>query len=268
MPSWARIDNVDATACATASGLATGANSTAQTPSGNPSTRDHASSAARRVFPTPPTPVSVTSRCRVTSPEVVQFVMAAHEARDRLGDVPLAGLFGAVVYGDGVLEGGEVLGGVEARLVAQQGPVLARRAQRVALAAAAVQPEHQRPPRPLPARMLGSDGAGLAHRRLAATRLQEGLGVGLAGVQAQLLQPRRLPLRPPFVTELRERVAPPEAQRLLQPGERRLGAVCEAGQRLAQGRLEALHVGCAWLEAQPVAGRGSLHTDRRRQPPQ
>jgi hypothetical protein len=41
-------------------------------------------------------------------------------------DVPDAGGFGGVVSGDGLLEGDEVLGGVEARLVPQPGPVLAR----------------------------------------------------------------------------------------------------------------------------------------------
>ena len=164
-------------------------------------------------------------------------------------------------------EGGEVLRGVEAELVSEPGPVLARGAQRFALPAAAMQPDHQRPPGPLPARMVRRDRPGLAHRRLAATQPQEGLGVGLAGKHAQLLQPRRLPLRPPLPSELRERVAPPEAQRLLQPRQRRLGAVRETRQRLAQGRLETLHVDRARLQAQPVARRGGLQTDRRRQQP-
>ena len=128
-----------------------------------------------------------------------------------------------------------------------------------------MQAEHQRPPRPLAARMVRGDGSGLAHCRLAATQPQQSLGVGLAGMQAQLLQPRRLPLRPPLPSELRERVALPETQRFLQPRERRLWSVRETRQRLAQGRLEALHIDRARVQAQPVARRGGLQTDRRRQ---
>ena len=56
MPSTA------ATASGTAAGSATAASSKNQTPSGNSSARRAATSKARRVLPTPPTPVSVTSR--------------------------------------------------------------------------------------------------------------------------------------------------------------------------------------------------------------
>ncbi len=57
MPSTA------ATASGTAAGSATAANSKTQTPSGNSSARRAATSNARRVLPTPPTPVNVTNRC-------------------------------------------------------------------------------------------------------------------------------------------------------------------------------------------------------------
>ena len=181
--------------------------------------------------------------------EVAQFVFAAYEACERRGDVATAGVFGGLVDGDGVLEGGEIVGRVEAGLIPQTAPVLARRPQRVSLAAAAMQPDHQGPPGPLPVRMVRRDRPRLAHRRLAATQRQQGLGVGLPGMEAQLFQPRRLPLRPPLLSELGERVAPPQAQRRLQPRQRRLGTLRKARQRIAKGRLETLHVGGAGFRA-------------------
>src|ERR1700736_1613082 len=57
MPSTA------ATASGTAAGSVTAANSKNQVPSGNSSLSRAAASKARRVLPTPPTPVNVTSRC-------------------------------------------------------------------------------------------------------------------------------------------------------------------------------------------------------------
>ncbi len=56
MPSTA------ATASGTAAGSATAASSKNQTPSGNSSASRAATSSARRVLPTPPTPVNVTNR--------------------------------------------------------------------------------------------------------------------------------------------------------------------------------------------------------------
>ncbi len=95
-----------------------------------------------------------------------------------------------------------------------------RRSQRLALAAAAVQGQDQDPPRPLPARMVGRDGPGLADGGLVAAQRQQDLGAGLAGVQSTLLQPGRLPSGPPFVAELGVRVARPAGQRPLQPRQR------------------------------------------------
>ena len=57
MPSTA------ATASGTAAGSVTAASSKTQTPSGNSSASRAATSIARRVLPTPPTPVNVTNRC-------------------------------------------------------------------------------------------------------------------------------------------------------------------------------------------------------------
>lgn len=66
-PACGATSNVDAIACTAASGSATGASSTNQTPSGNFSAAAAAASIDSRVFPTPPGPTNVTSRCESTS---------------------------------------------------------------------------------------------------------------------------------------------------------------------------------------------------------
>ncbi len=62
-PACAVIPNADATASGTAAGSPTGANSTNHTPSPKSGTNSAATWTARRVLPTPPTPVNVTNRC-------------------------------------------------------------------------------------------------------------------------------------------------------------------------------------------------------------
>ena len=62
MPAWGVTPNTAATASGTAAGSPTGANSTSHTPSENSPVSSAATCTARRVFPTPPTPVRVTSR--------------------------------------------------------------------------------------------------------------------------------------------------------------------------------------------------------------
>ena len=61
------IPSTAATASGAAAGSVTAANSKSQTPSGNSSARCPATSSARRVLPTPPTPVNVTNRCARTA---------------------------------------------------------------------------------------------------------------------------------------------------------------------------------------------------------
>ena len=65
-PAWGVTPNAPATTSGTAAGSPTGANSTSHTPSGNSAASSAATCTARRVLPTPPTPVRVTSRCART----------------------------------------------------------------------------------------------------------------------------------------------------------------------------------------------------------
>ena len=67
LPGCWVMPRIAATASGTAAGSPTGASSKSQTPSGNSSARRVATSVARRVLPTPPTPVKVTSRCDFSS---------------------------------------------------------------------------------------------------------------------------------------------------------------------------------------------------------
>ena len=63
LPGCWVMPNTAATASGTAAGSVTAASSKTQTPSGNSSPSRPATSNARRVLPTPPTPVNVTNRC-------------------------------------------------------------------------------------------------------------------------------------------------------------------------------------------------------------
>ena len=70
-----------ATASGTAAGSPTGASSTSHTPSGNSAASSAATCTARRVLPTPPTPVRVTSRCGPHQlGQLLHLVVAPHEA--------------------------------------------------------------------------------------------------------------------------------------------------------------------------------------------
>ena len=91
--------------------------------------------------------------------------------------------------------------------------------QRVGLPARPVQRHHQLAPEPLPGRVGGHQPLQLPHQPGVAAGGQAQLGQGLAGGQAQLLQPGRLGLGPRPVGELGQRRAPPQPQRRLQqPG--------------------------------------------------
>ena len=80
MPSTA------ATASGTAAGSVTAASSKTQTPSGNSSARPRRDLGARRVLPTPPTPVSVTNRCACSAAcDLGDLGLASDEARGPRG---------------------------------------------------------------------------------------------------------------------------------------------------------------------------------------
>ena len=110
------------------------------------------------------------------------------------------------------LEGSELVRRVEAHLLAEQRAVLVGPAQRLALAPGTVQGDEEDPPRALSPRVLSGERLRLAGRPLVETQRQQRGQPCLAGVLAQLAQPRHLRLRPPLVGELGEGLALPLGQ--------------------------------------------------------
>ena len=82
-PTSASTPSAAAIASATPAESPSGAKSAMYTPSANSPNNDRPTSTARRVFPTPPAPTIVTTRCRRTSAVVASISVAATEERGR-----------------------------------------------------------------------------------------------------------------------------------------------------------------------------------------
>ena len=141
--------------------------------------------------------------------------------------------------------------------------------ERLGLAAAAVQREHELAAEPLAQRMLVDERLELADELGALPEPEVGLDALLQAGEAPLLQPGDLSLGPLLVGEVGERRAAPEGEGLAQ---RRGRAGRVAGrQRRAPGRrqlLEAVEVEPPGRDVQEVArGRGSRSRRRRRRRP-
>ena len=130
--------------------------------------------------------------------------------------------------------------------------------QRIGLAAAAVQREHQLRVQPLAPRMLRPELSELGDQLAVASHRKVGLDAHLQRRQALLLKPRDLGRRERRGSDLGERRPAPQLQRRTQ---RRGSVVATSGrERLAavsDQTLEALSVELAGAHAQPVAGRRS-----------
>ena len=135
--------------------------------------------------------------------------------------------------------------------------------ERVGLAPAAVEREHQLRMHPLTPGMLGGEPLELADQLRVQTGREVGLDARLERGQALLLQARDLRRRERLVREIVQRRAAPERQRLAQNAARRLDA---AGGQLAAARgelvLEALRVELARRDPQAVARGGGLERSR------
>ena len=137
------------------------AKSTSQMPSGNSCSSERAVSTASRLLPTPGGPVSVTRRCSCSSAgDLAELVLAADERRRRRGEVAAApavdrdGGDRRVVREDRLLQPPKLRPRLEPQLVGEHAPRLLERLERVRLAAAAVERQHQLPPQPLPERVV------------------------------------------------------------------------------------------------------------------
>ena len=147
------------------------------------------------------------------------LLLAADERRRRGREVPAAprrhrdGGDRRIVREDRLLESPQVGAGLERQLRREHPPRLMERLERVGLAAAAVQREHQLPPQPLPERVLlerltnrGDDVVVIAQR-------ERGLELLFESVDSKRLESPRLRAEPGGVGEPMQRRAAPELQR-------------------------------------------------------
>ena len=129
--------------------------------------------------------------------------------------------------------------------------------ERVRLAAAAVEREHQLSVQALAPRVLARELSELADQFSVVAGGEVGLDPQLDRAEPLLLEPGDLVSREWFVGEVGERRAPPQPQRLAQDCARLVGLVCrERMTALRHQGLEPLRVELALPHAEAVAGRG------------
>ena len=252
-----RIPSVAAIVGTTRAGSLTGARSTKNVPSANSPDNAAATSSARRVFPVPPGPVTVSSRV-VASNAVTSATSDSRPTKEvscagRLDGVPppagAANPIGGrcspcgagIVLQDLRLEVAQLRAGVEAELVGEQLAVLAEDLEGLPRTAVDVESPHQQLDRPLPQRFAGHD---LARGRDGVGRgagLHEQRGTVLERRQPELLEPRGRRAGE-AVGELPVGGSPPPSQRVVEQRARPYRIRRPDGASGAVVRLEALRV--------------------------
>ncbi len=129
-----------------------------------------------------------------------------------------------VLVEDLTLEPPQVLARLEAELLRERAASLLVGLQRLRLPTRAVEGEHQLPPGPFAQRMLDDERLELDDELLVASELEIGLDPLLLGGEAELVEARDLGLSEVRVSELRQRGAAPERERLPQLLRRRARA--------------------------------------------
>ena len=128
--------------------------------------------------------------------------------------------------------------------------------ERLGLAAGAVQREHVLAPEALPERLGGDEGLELADQLRVAAEGEVGLDPLLERVQTELLEPCDLALDELLVTEIGERRAAPEPERVAQAGGRqRSVAIRERAPPVGEQALEAQRIELIGLEAEHIPRR-------------
>ena len=178
------------------------AKSTTQMPSGNSGSSERAVSTASRLLPTPGGPVSVTRRCSCSSSATWrELVLAADERRRRRREVaaaPAADRDGGdrrVVREDRLLEPPELGPRLEPQLVGEHAPRLLEGLERVRLAPAAVERQHQLPPQPLAERVVRQRRAKRGRELAMLAERERDLELLLERIDVQRLEPARLARR-------------------------------------------------------------------------
>ena len=155
---------------------------------------------------------------------------------------------------DRPLERLQVAARLETQFLDHQPPPLAEDGERVCLAAAAVQRQHQLAAQLLAQRLLFYKHEQLAHELLVQAELELRVDPAAEGIQAKLRQARPRRLGKGLALELGERLASPEPKRLSQQRGAALRVFLEArgfGQFLEPGQIGR-------FSAQAVARRASL----------
>ena len=151
--------------------------------------------------------------------DLTKLVFAADERRGDRGEVPAAPAVGGnrgdrrIVREDRFLEPPEIRARLEPQLVREHAPCLLERLERIRLAAAAVERQHQLPPEPLPERVVDERRA---QRRCQLTVLSEPerhLELLLERVNTQRLEPACLGGEPHRLGQTLQRRSPPQCQR-------------------------------------------------------
>ena len=169
---------------------------------------------------------------------------------------------------DGSLEALELIVRLEPELLVQQPPARAVDLERVCLAAAAIEGQHQLAAQTLAQRMLGDARLELRDDRAMASELEHRLESSLDGLEAKLLEAPDLALGEVRERKIGEGRPTPDGQRPLEGDERRLRVVLQRARRLRSKRRESVGIDRIRRDAQDIAGRlGDEHAVRRENTP-
>ena len=188
-----------------------------------------------------------------------ELVLASDERRRRRGEIAAApavdgdGGDRGVVREDRLLKPPKLRPRLEPQLVGEHAPRLLERLERVGLAAAAVERQHQLPPQPL-AEGVVRERRTERRRQLAMLAEREpDLEVLLERVDVQRLEPTCLGAEPRRARQALQRRPAPEGQRRRDRVRRGMGvAVAQRGARLREQLLEPHRVDARVLERVPV----------------
>ena len=181
---------------------------------------------------------------------------ARRRLRDRLSD---ARIEGRIVAQDRFFEAPQLRRGLESELLVQPSPVLRVDLQRVGLASAAIQGQHEQLDEPLARRMLGGQLFELGDDERVLARRQARVDALFSGGEAQLLEPGDLSLRERVERDIGQRRPSPQPQRIVEqaPGGRSVaGQACRP--RGLDQRLETPRVDRVGLDRQAIARRHGL----------
>ena len=130
--------------------------------------------------------------------------------------------------------------------------------ERVGLAPAAIQGEHQLSMQALAQGLGGEGGLQLGHHLGVPPECELGIHARLERRAPRLLEPRDLGLGEALIRQVRERIAPPHAERLAQRGGGRRRVALTQLAPAGRERLEAVDVALAVIDAQAVGATARL----------